>query len=68
MVERTVAPRDCFRAFHEYLFCNCDFSVTSSTDDADTETDKTDDNDDNHNQKNANNKFQHKGSLKTVEV
>ena len=67
-VERTQAPRDCFQAFHEVLFCRCDFSVASSTDDAETETDESDDNNENHNQKNVKEKRQHIGGLEIAEV
>ncbi len=41
LIERTQAPRDCFRVYHEKLFCVCDFSVAS---DADEDTNDSDDN------------------------
>ena len=68
IVGRTEAPRDCFWAFRETIFCNCEFSVATSSDEGGSETDESDDNDEKYNQRNANNKRQRTDNIEIAEV
>ena len=67
LVERSHAPRDCFRVYYEKIFCTCDFSVAS---DADIDVDSSDNDGSTTEDPNesTNRKRDRRGKLKVAEV